>query len=361
MNHHLWSISIDIHRYPSLNPPAGKYPYPPDPCGAACLDVGVSWMRLEGLWQAGDEGSAKKYPKTYLELNVKSCVWKIDLVVDLAMIWHIFWHDICRFYNDVVGWRGVSAIGSWRQPILLAWHLRFRLLLWQTTWADRRVAAQCCDMLWPDMVIYGPDLDDLDVASGNSECWDGYYNFNHCNTAAVSSWAPAEWQLQLKYHFARTFKIIQHSILLDFPFCDVGPIWVLLSILFPKVATRRCTPPPRLSAGRRRGTTSQSQRMQRQNILCWKNPKPSCTEGWWRMKDGTPISWYCCKSYRPTFVQVSIVGFRLLKIHTPSWMLDQICLCVYVCLRVGFRRYACGNVMYIDINKYMEKKKYIYI
>jgi hypothetical protein len=260
-----------------------------------------------------------------------------------------------------VGWRGVSAIGSWRQPILLAWHLRFRLLLWQTTWADRRVAAQCCDMLWPDMVIYGPDLDDLDVASGNSECWDGYYNFNHCNTAAVSSWAPAEWQLQLKYHFARTFKIIQHSILLDFPFCDVGPIWVLLSILFPKVATRRCTPPPRLSAGRRRGTTSQSQRMQRQNILCWKNPKPSCTEGWWRMKDGTPISWYCCKSYRPTFVQVSIVGFRLLKIHTPSWMLDQICLCVYVCLRVGFRRYACGNVMYIDINKYMEKKIYIYI
>ena len=78
------------------------------------------------------------------------------------------------------------------------------------------------------------------------------------------------------------------------------------------------------------------------------------------MKDGTPISWYCCKSYRPTFVQVSIVGFRLLKIHTPSWMLDQICLCVYVCLRVGFRRYACGNVMYIDINKYMEKKN-IYI
>ena len=59
-----------------------------------------------------DEGSAKNYSKTDLELNVKSCVWKIDLVVDLAMIWHIFWHDICRFYNDVVGWRGVSAIGS---------------------------------------------------------------------------------------------------------------------------------------------------------------------------------------------------------------------------------------------------------
>lgn len=62
------------------------------------------------------------------------------------------------------------------------------------------------------------------MSLGNSECWDGYYNFNHCNTAAVSSWTPAEWQLQLKYHFARTFKIIQHSILLDFPFCDVGPI-----------------------------------------------------------------------------------------------------------------------------------------